>query len=185
MHSWHPLTIHLPLIALPLAAAFDLISSARRDSGWRPADTLLWWFGLAAGAVAVFTGLVAYDRVDDSDPAHEVMTLHRNLALATMAVLALAALWRWRRPLSRAAAALALAGAGLLGVVGFPGGELVYDHGIGLSNDRMRGILTERGVAPLAPPDAAGHEQAHDPAFGTDSAAAKPRGHTHPPGQEH
>lgn len=107
MHSWHPMVIHFPLVALLLAALFDSFAAWRQGSRWREGATLLWWVGLVGAAAAITTGLLAYGRVDHSDPAHEVMTLHRNLAYATSAVLLASALWRWRRPYSRAAGGLA------------------------------------------------------------------------------
>jgi uncharacterized membrane protein len=112
MHSWHPVAVHLPLVALVLAAAFDLGALRKQSPRWRDAATVLWWLGLLGAATAIATGLLAYNRVEHSDLAHQAMTLHRNLALAAVAILLLAALWRWRRPFSRGAAILALAGGG-------------------------------------------------------------------------
>jgi uncharacterized membrane protein len=187
MHSWHPAAVHLPLVAFLLAAAFDLAGSLRQAPKWRDRATPLWGLGLAGAAVAVTTGLLAYSRVDHSDPSHDAMTLHRNLALASLAVLAGAAAWRWRRPLSRGAATLAVAGALGIGVVGYLGGDMVFSHGIGLSNERMTAILEERGhdhrsvdsTAVSAP-------QRTDSAAPADSAKGVPKkGHAHAPGQEH
>jgi hypothetical protein len=67
MHSWHPVAVHRPLVALVLAAAFDLASLRNRSVRWRDAATVLWWLGLLGAATAVVTGLIAYDRVEHSD----------------------------------------------------------------------------------------------------------------------
>lgn len=82
MHSWHPVLVHLPLVGLTLAVGLDLVVARNRAARWRDAATVLWWLGLLGAVAAVTTGLLAYNRVEHSDPAHVEMTLHRNLALA-------------------------------------------------------------------------------------------------------
>jgi uncharacterized membrane protein len=145
MHSWHPVAVHLPLMALVLAAAFDLAALPNRSVRWRDAATVLWWLGLLGAATAVATGLVAYNRVEHSELAHQLMTLHRNLALATVAVLLIAAVWRWRRPFARGAALLSLLGALGLGWVGYLGGELVFRHATGVPTETLEQVMHERG----------------------------------------
>lgn len=145
MHSWHPVMVHLPLVGLVLAVAFDLVAARNRLPHWRVAVSVLWWVGLLGAAAAVTTGLLAYGRVEHSDPAHVEMTLHRNLALAAVALLLVTALWRWRRPYSRGAALLGLIGAGLLGGVGYLGGDLVYRHALGIPTGTLGVIARERG----------------------------------------
>ena len=145
LHSWHPVMVHLPLVGLVVAVAFDLVAARNRSARWRDAATVLWWVGLLGAAAAIATGLLAYNRVEHSDPAHEEMVLHRNLALATVAVLLVTALWRWKRPYSRAAALLGLIGAMVLGGVGYLGGDLVYRHGLGIPTETLEEIAHERG----------------------------------------
>lgn len=145
MHSGHPLVVHFPLVALLLAVLLDAVAAIRRSSAWRGAATLLWWVGLAGAAAAIGTGLLAYGRVDHSDPAHEAMILHRNLALAAVAVLLVAAFWRWRRPLSIGAAAVGVVGALGLGAAGYLGGDMVYRHGVGIPTAVLHEVMEERG----------------------------------------
>jgi uncharacterized membrane protein len=187
MHSWHPMVVHFPLVALLLAAVFDAIASARQVARWREAATLLWWIGFGGAVVAITTGLLAYGRVDHSDPAHQVMTLHRNLAYAATAVLLSAAVWRWRLPNSRAAAGLGIVGALGLGAVGYLGGEMVYRHALGIPTDVLRQVRRERigfdneEMKPATTPvDSMTHQMPGDSAK---PGARKP--HTHAPGEEH
>jgi uncharacterized membrane protein len=169
MHSWHPVAVHLPLVALVLAAAFDQGALRNRSVRWRDAATVLWWLGLLGAATAVTTGLIAYNRVEHSELGHEVMTLHRNLALVTVAILLVAAVWRWRRPFARGAALLGLLGALGLGWVGYLGGELVFRHAIGLPTETLDQVMHERGGH-------SHHGEAPDSLTG-----AQDRGHQHPP----
>ena len=145
MHSWHPVVVHLPLVGLVVAVAFDLVAARRRSARWRDAATVLWWVGLLGAVAAVTTGLLAYGRVEHSDPAHAAMVVHRNLALAAVTVLLITALWRWRRAYSHRAALLGLIGAAVLGGVGYLGGDLVYRHALGIPTGTLKAIVRDRG----------------------------------------
>ena len=106
--------------------------------------TGLWWIGLLGAVAAIATGLLAYTRVQHSELAHEEMMLHRNIALATVTILLITALWRWRRTYSRGAAVLGLVGAIGLAVVGYLGGDLVYRHALGIPTSMLEQIAHER-----------------------------------------
>lgn len=145
IHSWHPMVIHVPLVAFLLAAGLDLLGIVRPNPEWRRAGTLLWWVGLIGAGAAVATGLIAYNRVDHSDHAHEAMILHRNVAFVVLGVLVAAGLVRWRIPRLRLHVVLGTLGAIALGGVGYLGGELVYTHGLGISDRNLDRIMDERG----------------------------------------
>jgi uncharacterized membrane protein len=138
--------VHLPLVALLLAVVLDLASIQRRSARWRDGATILWWLGLLGAAPAITTGLIAYNRVEHSELAHGEMVLHRNLALASVAVLLITALWRWRRPYSPAAALVGLGAAVGLAGVGYLGGDLVYRHAIGIPTGQLEEVAHERGA---------------------------------------
>ncbi len=187
MHAGHPLVVHLPLIAFVAAVGFDLVDAWSATPRFRRAASVLWWAALVGAAAAIATGLWAYGRVDHSDPAHAVMTLHRNVALATVALLLVAAIWRWRRARSRPAAILAAVGLAGLVWVGDLGADLVYRHALGLPSATLAEILKARGAEgdEEMPHDHAGMPSPLTKAAPTDSAVdtgrvARPRPtHTH------
>lgn len=175
MHAWHPLVVHLPLIGFFAALSFDLFDAWSAAPRFRIAATWLWWAALAGAAAAVGTGLWAYGQVDHSDPAHVVMTRHRNLAFATVALLAAAAWWRMRQPRSRWASVLAVAGVSGLVVTGDMGARLVFGHAIGIPSPRLAAILVERN-GDMAP----GHAMpTAGPAPAADTAPVTSDGHRH------
>ena len=186
MHSWHPFIVHLPLVALLLAVLFDVVAAWRSGPRWRDLATVLWWIGLVGTVAAVVTGLLAYSRVDHSGPAHEAMTLHRNLALISSAILLLTAAWRWRRPFSRAAAALGVVGAAGLAGVGYLGGDLVYRHAVGIPTAVLRQVRDERvGFDEDEMRPGATSQDTLPAGPRQDSSRAATRPHTHAPGKEH
>ena len=44
-HSWHPMVIHFPLVALLLAVSLDVAGAWSGSARWRETATLLWWMG--------------------------------------------------------------------------------------------------------------------------------------------
>lgn len=144
MHSWHPMVIHFPLVALALAVVLDAVGAWTASDRWRTTATLLWWVGLIGAAAAIATGLLAYSRVEHSELAHDQMILHRNVAFAAVAVLLITAIWRWQRPASRLRAVVEVGGLGLLLGVGYLGGELVFRHALGVSTETLEQVFHER-----------------------------------------
>jgi uncharacterized membrane protein len=186
MHSWHPFIVHLPLVALLLAVLLDTVAAWRAAPRWRDPATILWWIGLAGTVAAVLTGFLAYNRVDHSDPAHDRMTLHRNLALATSAILLATAASRWRRPFSRGAAVLGVVGAAGLAGVGYLGGDLVYRHALGIPTAVLRQVADERaGFDEDEMRPGATRQDTLTAGSKQDSSRAATKPHTHAPGKEH
>ena len=191
MHAGHPFVVHLPLVAFFAAVGFDLVDAWSTMLRFRRAATVLWWAAVAGAAAAIGTGLWAYNHVEHSDAAHVVMTLHRNVALATIALLLGAGVWRWLRPRSRPAAIVALVGLAGLAWVGDLGADLVFRHALGLPSARLAEILDARRGEDMAEPHAHG-TMPPAPAVMPDStaagrAAATPSdsGHTHKRGKPH
>jgi uncharacterized membrane protein len=166
MQNYHPLTVHLPLALLLLAAAAEAIYLFTR----RPLpDTLSRWFlylGALGAALAAATGWLAFDRVAPVRDAAGHLLEHRTFGFVTLGVAVALALWRWAsarsggpRPRALFAAALAALSI-LLFVTGREGGELVYGHGVGTA-------LTAPG-GPLAEPESAAAARRPDVPRGRD-----------------
>lgn len=146
MHSWHPVMVHFPLVALLLAVASDLIARRSRSERWRHAAGAFWLVGLLGAAAAVGTGLLAYNRVDHSEDAPGLMIWHRNIVLAAVALLVFAALWRRRRPASRHPLIPGIIGVSILVIAGYIGGLLVYRHALGIPTATLEQVIQERSA---------------------------------------
>jgi uncharacterized membrane protein len=178
MHSGHPLMVHLPLAAFPMAIIADGVGIWKQDRSIRMIATILWWLALFGAAAAFATGLLASSRVEHSDLAHEVMTLHRNLALAALGLCLISGCARWRWPLSRVVVGIGGVGVAGIAAAGYLGGEIVYRHALGLPTAVLEQVMTERGGH--------GHDpmsEAAPPGRGVDSGAAgaavESTAHTH------
>jgi len=188
LHSGHPLMVHLPLVAFPLALAVDVLARWKPDRRIREVGTTLWWLGFAGAVAAVGTGLLAYSRVEHSDVAHPLMTLHRNLALSALGSLLIAGLVRWRRPPSWLAVGFSTLGIAGIGVAAYFGGEIVYRHAIGLPTAVLEQVMMERGGHRHATMPEAPESRGADSGVagaGVDSATGAPSEHLDGPQHRH
>ena len=131
------------------------------------------------------------------------METHERLALITLAVFAVVALWRIVRERRMgsgertAALVLSLVGLGTLLSTAVFGGKLVFDHAAGIPTAVLQSELHERAEGHHhhggEGEEAGGHEDDHDhaapaaaadpaPAAASSADTAKPSGHTHAPG---
>jgi uncharacterized membrane protein len=194
----------LPAALLVAAVLFDLVAAATRRVAFRQASLYTLILGTIGAVAAVLSGLQAEENIDHGDAVHQVMETHERLALVTLGIFGVLALWRLVRENRMGTAerslslALALGGAGVLMAVAVYGGRLVFDHAAGIPTSVLQTEARQR---------TAGHEHApgeeHDPATPApvqgpvDSAAGhvdppgtpahtheepKPAGHTHEPG---
>ncbi len=132
----HPVVVHFPLAGVPIAMVAML--------GWLVSRKKLFAYGdvppivlaAASSVVAIVTGNFAHDSMRFSDAMHDYVEWHQFAATALMLlvlVLTGLRLWRWRRLDGRWLVAYAgglVVASGLVGVVGYLGGSLVFgpDH---------------------------------------------------------
>jgi uncharacterized membrane protein len=174
----------LPTALLVTAVLFDLLASITRRTVFRQVGFWTLMVGAVGGAAAVISGLQAEEHIAHGEAVHQLMGTHEDLALITLGVFAVLALWRIvreKRMASRERAvvvALSVVGLGLVVATGVYGGKLVFEHAAGIPSPVLEAELHERTE---------GHHH-HDGEAETstpqDSAAAKQEapGHVDPPG---
>jgi uncharacterized membrane protein len=186
----------LPTALLLTAVFFDLLSAITKRPGFRQVSFWTLMVGALGGVLAVVSGLQAEGHIEHGEAVHEVMETHEKLALITLGVFAVLALWRIFRERRMGNSertlvlVLSIGGLGVLFVTANYGGRLVFDHAAAVPSKVMEQELLERkeghhhhgGEADedhdhdAAPMDSSAHSDS-DPSH----SEAAPN-HTHPPG---
>jgi uncharacterized membrane protein len=186
----------LPAALLLVAVIFDLMAALTKRPALRSAGYWMMIAGAVGGVLAVLSGLEAEDHLAHGEAVHEAMEKHETLALWTLGIFAVLAIWRifrenkmgsGERTLSLLASVV---GVGVLLATASQGGKLVFDHAAGIPTPVLQNEMHERaeghhhhgGEAEEAE-EHAGPTEHPDSAVHADSTAAEPQGgHTHPPG---
>jgi uncharacterized membrane protein len=140
----HPMLVHFPIVFFLSLTAFDLIAVLRgRDIGGRSytgtvSTILAVLAGLSAVAAFVF-GSIALDVAEQGGFHSDIAEIHESLggmtaiAFAVWALVRTLAWWRDLRPAGVGAVAVPIveiAGAILLIITAYYGGQLVFDLGV-------------------------------------------------------
>ena len=147
----------LPAALLLVAVLFDLGAWVTKRESLKAAALWTLWAGVIGGWAAVTAGLLAEDVIEHGEAIHDLMELHKTLALITMGLFTVVLGWKLvRRAKLGPAEELVLRGASVLGLVGIVwvgaiGGRLVFEHAAGIKSNQMKAELLDRQ---------AGHEHA-------------------------
>lgn len=188
----------LPAALLLVAVLFDLIGLAASRPALRVAGYWTLIAGAIGGVLAVLSGLQAEEHIAHGEAVHRVMETHEELALITLGIFAVVALWRIVRErrmgsTERGVVVVAsLVGLGTLLATASFGGKLVFDHAAGIPTEVLQAEMKERaeghhhGAADADDHDHAAPATAADsgsaPGYGSAGDSANPAGHTHAPG---
>lgn len=149
-HELHPALVHMPLTLVPLAAAVDTAAMVTQGYELDRAGRKLWALAAVSGLVTGIAGLAASQEVRVQERrARDVMYLHGIGNAVILQAVAGIALWRARKPASVASTSLAWSAVGLAGYTAYLGGELVYQHGVGVDADEAPPLLSARAPRTL------------------------------------
>jgi uncharacterized membrane protein len=151
----HPILVHAPVTLLILSVFFEVAGRALDADWWRRAAFALLVMGALGAAAAVVTGNAAGDAAERQGVAEQPVDSHENAGKLTLVLAAAAVVVRalagragsMRRLASGLALALQLAAAIMVGVAGYRGGRLVYEHGAGV---KVHGVHVASDHAPSA-----------------------------------
>jgi uncharacterized membrane protein len=172
----------LPTALLLIAVLFDLAALATKREGFRLVSFWTLVVGAVGGAAAVISGLQAEEHIEHGEAVHRVMETHEELALITLGVFAVLALWRIVRERRMGQGErllvllLSLGGLGILFVTANYGGRLIFEHAAAIPSRVLQAELHERTEGH----EHVGGEQAESPM--RDTTAPAPAGHVDPPG---
>jgi uncharacterized membrane protein len=137
MPNIHPILVHFPIAILCMSCAFDIVGYLLKNEDFHRVG----WWSLVVGTIClvgtVISGLIAAKSVSIPDPARDHFETHQQTAFVLAAMFAVLLFWRVgsRAKLPPNAQvgylALSLAGAILLLIGAWYGGEMVYRFGVG------------------------------------------------------
>ena len=168
----------LPAALLLVAVLFDLAGAVTRRPSLRTAGFWTMMAGAVGGTLAVLSGLQAEEHIAHGEAVHRVMETHEELALITLGVFAVLALWRIVRErrmgsTERAVVlAASLGGVGVLLATAVYGGKLVFDHAAGIPTEVLQAEMHERAEGHHHHGGEGDADEDSAPATGADSAAA-------------
>ena len=171
----------LPTALLLTAVLFDLAALLLKRESLRQVSFWTLMIGAIGGTLAVVSGLQAEEHVEHGEAVHRVMETHEQLALITLGVFGVLALWRIvrERRMGRAERGVVLllstVGVGILFVTANYGGRLVFDHAAAIPSRVLQTELHERTE---------GHQHAGEAGHGmpSDTVTTPAAGHVDPPG---
>ena len=137
---FHPAIVHTPVALIIVGAAFELAGRALDREWWRKAAFAMLVVGVLGASLAVLSGRAAEEGVEEQGVSKEAIHEHEEMALLTLwlglgAVVTRAVAGRLGavRPLVAGLALLLhLAAATTVGIAGYRGGLLVFEHGAGV-----------------------------------------------------
>jgi uncharacterized membrane protein len=187
----------LPAALLLVAVLFELASVLLKRPTFRVVGFWTLVTGAVGGVLAVLSGLQAEEHIAHGEAVHAIMETHEELALTTLGIFAVVAIWRIVRENRMGgtergvALVLSLGGLAVLLVTAAYGGKLVFDHAAGIPTPVLESETHERaeGHHHHAGEAEEGEEHEHGAPTASDSAApggmadsTGSGGHTHPPG---
>ena len=137
---FHPAIVHTPIALIIVGAVFELVGRATDRDWWRKAAFAMLIVGVLGAGLAVLSGRAAEEGVEDQKVATHDIEEHEEMALLTL-WLGLGAVVTRAVAGRLGAARAAVAGLGLLlhlaagvtvGVAGYRGDLLVFEHGAGV-----------------------------------------------------
>jgi uncharacterized membrane protein len=173
----------LPTALLLTAVLFDLLALGTKRPVFRQVSFWTLVVGAVGGAAAVISGLQAEEHIEHGEAVHRVMETHETLALITLGVFGVLAIWRIARerrmgsPERSLVLILSVAGLGILLATANYGGRLVFDHAAAIPSSVLQEELHERSEGNHH------HGEETEAPASQDSVAPKPsQGHVDPPG---
>lgn len=139
MHPIHPMVVHFPIALLITSVVFDFLATRWRHKSFQDTGFYTLIAGLLGAAVAVLTGAMAEEVVEDKGIPESILEIHEALGYASLlfflGLLALRLLMRWKliKEIPALYLAMGVAGIVILSAAGYFGGSLVFDFGAGVN----------------------------------------------------
>ena len=134
-HPVHPILQAIPAAVLPASTTFDVLARFSGDEeGLSKAAHYSLIFGLVGAVGAAATGALDYYEIENR-PVRRIALFHGLTNAALIGSYALSLRRRKNHEADGTALALSVLGAALIGLSGYLGGKLVYEHGVRVGED--------------------------------------------------
>src|SRR5829696_4534704 len=134
-HPVHPILQAIPASLLPASTTFDVLARLGIDEeGLSKAAHYSLVFGLLGAVGAATTGLLDYYKIENR-PVRRIALYHGLTNVTLVGSYVASFLHCKNRKADDTALALSALGAALIGLSGYLGGELVYEHGVRVGED--------------------------------------------------
>ena len=134
----HPMAVHFSIALFVVAVLLDGVALVGKKPQYHWPASINLTLALVAATATVVAGMTAEVAVRVSHEVHQTLDVHKLLGFSGFGIVLLLCAWRFalggQFP-QRAAllyCVLSLAGLGVIGGAGYYGGELVYNHGVGV-----------------------------------------------------
>lgn len=136
--SFHPQIVHFPIALLLLSPLFEIVGRATDVQWWRRAALAMLVIGVVGAFFAVQSGEPASEKAEHAGVAESAVEAHEDIAKVAMWIGLGALAARIGAEVLKGGAAGAVGGLALLlqiaaavtvGIAGYRGGKLVYEHG--------------------------------------------------------
>ena len=136
-HPIHPILVTIPIGAFVIATLADVLYIGRQLVFWYDVARVSIVIGLLSAAVAAIAGLIDYFGVAMPPAARRVASFHLGLNVVVLLLYAISLVLRWERPPLEPvgwgwAMTLSTLALMVLGASGWLGGQLVFEHRIGV-----------------------------------------------------
>ncbi|RTZ67253.1 MAG: hypothetical protein DSZ29_01170 [Aquificaceae bacterium] len=186
--NWHPVFVHFTIALLTMSVVFYVLKLIfAKNKQYQSALTLLaktnLYLGVGFAFITALAGWFAYNSVNHDTASHLAMTEHRNIALITLAVFVILALWSLfaKNKTSILFVLLMVVAGGLLSATGWMGAEAVYRYGLGVMS--MPKVTGEGHAHKHA--EGQGHGDQNSPMSQQMKQSAEEMPHEHAAGEEH
>jgi uncharacterized membrane protein/nitrite reductase/ring-hydroxylating ferredoxin subunit len=147
-HPLHPLLIHFPIALFVFSLVLDIASWVGPLDHSSQGAFYTMALGVATALLAAIPGFIDYADIRDDNPAKRIGSIHMVLNLAVVAAYAVNLGLRYPN-LGAAQTApapfwLSVGGIVLLAISGYLGGEMVYNHGVGVGRHRRETETPQR-----------------------------------------
>jgi uncharacterized membrane protein len=133
-HPIHPMLVQFPIVCFVLALVADIGFLQAHDHPWATASRILLAIGLVMGALAAVTGLTDFlgeKRIQGPDAIKHAAA---NVTVVVIEIVNLFLRWHDDGAIAKSGIYLSAVAVLILIYSGWKGGDLVYRHGMGVSD---------------------------------------------------